>query len=194
MLRILSSSCLPEERLERKPPSSKETFSAVRALHQIRAHQADLECIIASCGSWISSQTYILRLLLGCIAIVFSRAEPSPVLYIYGCPQKNLKTGQMPSVISELGPLAPGKKSGIQLSWLHFQLCHGSVLIISLLNGSLETLQACFCFFPGCSLRCWEPAILMQQLFLLKWLILLVGLKALLAKSQLEISAVGKMR
>lgn len=39
----------------------------------------------------------------------------------------------MPSVISELGPLAPGRKSGIQHSWLHFQSCHGSVLTISLL-------------------------------------------------------------
>lgn len=52
----------------------------------------------------------------------------------------------MPSVISELGPLAPGRKSGIQLSWLYFQSCHGSALTISLLDGSLETLQACFFF------------------------------------------------
>lgn len=174
MLRILSSSCLPEGRLVRKPSSSRETFSAVRSLHQIGGHQSALECIIASCGSWISSQTCILWFLLGCIATIFFQAEPSPVLYIYGCPQKIIKTGQMPSVISELGPLAPGRKSGIQHSWLHFQSCHGSVLTISLLNGSLETLQAFF-FFSGCSLRCWEPEILMQQLFLLKWLTLLIA-------------------
>lgn len=191
---MLSSSCLPEGRPERKPPSWKETFSAVRSLHQIRGHQSDLECIIASCGAWISSQTCILRFLLGCIAIVLLQVEPSPVLYIYGCPQKIIKTGQMPPLISELGPLVSSRKSSIQLSWLHFQSYHSSVLTISLLNGSLETLQACYFFFPGCFLRCWEPAVLMQQLFLFKWLTLLVGLKALLAKSQLGISAVGKMR
>lgn len=149
MLRILSSSCLWEGRPERKPPSSEETFSAVRSLHQIRGHQSDLEYIIANCGSWISSQTCILRFLLGCIAIVLFQVEPSPVLYIYGCPQKIIKTGQMPSLISELGPLISSRKSSIQLSWLHFQSCHGSVLTISLLNASLQTLQACYFFFQG---------------------------------------------
>lgn len=62
---------------------------------------------------------------------------------------KKLKTGQIPSVIGELGPgknLAPDRKSSIQLSWLSFQLCQGSVLAISLPNASLETLQAFFFF------------------------------------------------
>lgn len=62
---------------------------------------------------------------------------------------KKLKAGQIPSVIGELGPgknLAPERKSSIQLSWLSFQLCQGSVLAISLPNASLETLQAFFFF------------------------------------------------
>lgn len=98
-------------------------------------------CILIFPSYILHPHIVFLIFLLGCIATVFFHAEPSPVLYIYGCPQNIIKTGQMPSVISELGPLAPGRKSGIQLSWLHFQSCHGSVLTSSLLNGSLETLQ-----------------------------------------------------
>lgn len=88
---------------------------------------------------------------------------------------RRIMTGQIPSVISELGlgkNLVPGRKSSIQISWLSFKLCQGSVLATSLPKASLENLQVlfffCLFFFLGCCLKCQEPEILMQQLFLFK--------------------------
>lgn len=64
--------------------------------------------------------------------------------------KRTIKTGQIPSAISEIGlgkNLAPGRKSSIQLSWLSFHTRQGS---ISLPNASLETVQAFFSLsFPG---------------------------------------------
>lgn len=68
---------------------------------------------------------------------------------------RRIMTGQIPSVISELGlgkNLVPGRKSSIQISWLSFKLCQGSVLATSLPKASLENLQVLFFFvffLPG---------------------------------------------
>lgn len=158
---------------------------------------SDLECIVSSVCSWISSQSGLLEFLLECVAVGFFQAPLQ--LGIFMAVLKKLKTGQTHSVSSELGPgknLASGRKSSIQLSLLHIQSSQGSVLAILLPNASLETLGEVkwilvffglvVFFFSGVLFECWETEILIKQLFFFKWLTLPKDLKVLLDKSYLE--------